>query len=190
MGHQGVILRKLRQLNSLTIKQASERIGRGAGWISEIENGKGEARIYPAEFERIIAAYNGESYRKQFSIWIANASKGGVPKHSGYSGAIIKHLRKKSGFTLKGAASKIGITSSYLSYIEVGAKPLSDELKNQLMGVYGYSPTSFRNFATEDKRAKSIPDKFKLDVLLRRLDEDRLRLLFQYATQLDAGNTN
>jgi len=45
MENHGVILRKLRLLNKLPIKAAAVRIGRSAGWLSEIENGKGLARI-------------------------------------------------------------------------------------------------------------------------------------------------
>jgi len=59
MDHYGVVLRKLRELNQLPIKQAAARIKRSAGWLSEIENGRGAARIHPQEFERIVAAYGG-----------------------------------------------------------------------------------------------------------------------------------
>ena len=52
MNHYGVILRQLRLLNKLQIKQAAARIERSARWLSEIENGKGSARIFPQEFER------------------------------------------------------------------------------------------------------------------------------------------
>jgi transcriptional regulator with XRE-family HTH domain len=45
MNHYGVILRKLRELKRLPLKQAAKRIERSAGWLSEIENGKGAARI-------------------------------------------------------------------------------------------------------------------------------------------------
>lgn len=73
MKNYGVILRKLREINRLTMKEAGARIGRSAGWLSEIENGKGASRLLPSEFELIVSAFGGEAYKKQFSLWIAKA---------------------------------------------------------------------------------------------------------------------
>lgn len=55
MDYYGVILRKLRELNHLTVKQAAQQIGRSAGWISQIENCKGGARLKESDFERVYA---------------------------------------------------------------------------------------------------------------------------------------
>jgi transcriptional regulator with XRE-family HTH domain len=41
MEHNGVVLRQLRLIKKLPIKQAAKLIGRSAGWLSEIENCKG-----------------------------------------------------------------------------------------------------------------------------------------------------
>ena len=75
MEHYGAVLKNLRVLQKLPIKAAAKKIGRSARWLSEVENEKGQARIHPQEFERIVAAYGGESYRKQFGIWVAHAYK-------------------------------------------------------------------------------------------------------------------
>lgn len=49
MNHYGVILRKLREINRLPIKEAAKKIERSAGWLSEIENGKGAAtEVWPS----------------------------------------------------------------------------------------------------------------------------------------------
>ena len=184
MNNYGVILRKLRELNRLTIKQAAKRIERSAGWLSEIENGKGAARIHPQEFERVVATLNGEPYRKQFGIWVAKAHKPDSPLNEvEFGGSVLKYLRKKANLTLADAANKIGISKSYLSSLENGVKPLSTELRDQLMRVYGYSPSSFKNFTTEDKRAKNIPVRYKLDLLLKQMDELRIEKVFAFALE-------
>ncbi len=96
MESYGVILRKLREINQLKMKEAAVRIGRSTGWLSEVENGKGAARLLPSEFERIVAAYGGGAYKKQFGIWIAKAkAPPTLPKDAVLSGAILKHLRKR-----------------------------------------------------------------------------------------------
>ena len=66
MTNYGVVLRKLRELKQLQMKQAAKLIHRSAGWLSEIENDKGHARIGLEEFERIVAAYGGQAHRDKF----------------------------------------------------------------------------------------------------------------------------
>lgn len=185
MDHYGVILRKLREINHLTMKQAGARIGRSAGWLSEVENGKGASRLLPSEFERIVAAYGGEAYKKQFGLWIAKSkAPPEPPKDVILSGAILKHLRKKAKLTILQAAQAIGVSSSYLSAIETGRRRVLLEKRDRLMAVYGYSPSSFKNFATEDKRAKNIPTRYKLNLLLSQMNEERIERLFVAAKDL------
>lgn len=75
MNRYGVILKKLRELNQLTVKQAAQKIGRSSGWISQVENDRGAARLKADVFERIVTACNGESYRKQFGAWISRSRR-------------------------------------------------------------------------------------------------------------------
>ncbi|MFZ4403014.1 MAG: transcriptional regulator [Pseudobdellovibrionaceae bacterium] len=181
MNHYGVILKKLRELKKLTIKQAARQIERSAGWISEIENGKGAARLNEIEFERIVKIYDGEPYRKQFGGWITRSKLALTPsKEISFDGSILKYLRTKAKMTLAEASTKVGVSYGHLSDIENGEKGLSDELKNRLMIIYGYSPASFRNFTDQDKRANKIPTQFKLDVLLRKLNESEIEKVFEF----------
>lgn len=184
MNNYGVILRKLRELNRLPLKEAAKRIEKSAGWLSEVENGKGAARIHPQEFERIVAAYGGEPYRKQFGIWVAKAHR---PAHSHneiqFNGPVLRYLRQKANLTLKAAAQKAELSQCYLSYLETGVKPLANDLRDRLMRIYGYSPASFKNFTTEDKRSKNIPVRYKLDVLLRHLNEANIEKVFAFALE-------
>lgn len=184
MNHYGVILRKLRELNQLSMKQAAAKIERSAGWLSEIENNKGAARIHREEFERIVAAYGGNAHRKQFGIWVAKAQKPEkMNQEISYGGAVLKFLRKKVKMTLVTAASEAGLSKSYLSYIEIGTRPVTASLRDKLMRIYGYSPTTFKNFATEDKRGKNIPALFKLEILLRKMDDDSINRVLAHAIQ-------
>ena len=183
MNHYGVILRKLRETNRLPIKEAAKKIERSAGWLSEIENGKGAARIHPQEFERIVAVYGGEPYRKQFGIWVAKQHKSDKSSQEvSFNGAVLKFLRKKAKLTIEEAAKRASLSKCYMSYLENGVKPLSLELRNRLLRIYGYSPSSFKNFTTEDKRAKNIPVRYKLEILLGQMDEQEIENLFLVAT--------
>jgi transcriptional regulator with XRE-family HTH domain len=185
MEHQGVVLRKLRLLNGFSVKQASKKVGRGVGWISEVENGRGSSRLTPAEFERVVAIYAGEKYRKQFSLWIANAHKAtrGDEKMS-FDGAVLKYVRTKAGLSLMEAAKELELDKGNLSRIEHGIYPVSSDLRDRMMRVYGYSPASFKNFASEDKRAKSVPVMFKLEILLNRMSDKAIEALFFSAVQI------
>ncbi len=182
MNHYGVILRQLRILNKLPIKEAAARIGKSAGWLSEIESSKGSARIHPQEFERIVAAYGGEAHRKQFGIWAARAHKPeSASNEVSFGGAVLKYLRKKADMPLDAAAKEVGLSACYLSCIETGSKPLPPPLRDKLMRIYGYSPSSFKNFTTEDKRAKNIPVRYKLAVLLKRMDDPKIEKVLGFA---------
>lgn len=191
MNHYGVILRKLRELKRLPIKEAAKRIERSAGWLSEIENGKGAARIHPQEFERIVAAYDGEAFRKQFGIWVAQANKPATAlKDIQFTGPVLRYLREKANLSLGAAARQVGLSVCYLSYLETGVKPLSNDLRDRLMRIYGYSPVSFKNFTTEDKRSKNIPTRYKLGVLLRHMGEGEIERVFAFALEQSQGLAN
>jgi transcriptional regulator with XRE-family HTH domain len=191
MESYGVILRKLRELKKLPIKEAAKHIGRSAGWLSEVENGRGYARLRPAEFERIVATYDGEAYRKHFGLWIAK-SKGPTSLSSesvSMNGAILKYLRKKAKMTLAQAGEKVGLSGRTISAMELGKRTIKPELKDQLTRIYGYSPSSFKNFTTEDKRSRNIPARYKLDLLIHQLDPAHIEQIFAFALQSATENT-
>ncbi|OQW48814.1 MAG: hypothetical protein A4S09_13530 [Proteobacteria bacterium SG_bin7] len=181
MDHYGVILRKLREINRLTVKHAAQKIGRSSGWISQIENGKGLVRLDEIEFERIVGLYNGEAYRKQFGAWISRSKiNQQVAKEIVFDGSILKYLRNKAGLTLIEAAKSVGISFGHLSDLENGEKSVSEDIKNHLMKVYGYSPLSFRNFTGDDKRANNIPVRYKLGIALRKMSDSDIEAVFNF----------
>ena len=57
-----------------------------------------------------------------------------------------------------------------------------------LCGSYGYSPASFKNFTTEDKRSKHIPTRYKLGVLLRHLGDTEIEKVFAFALDQRQGH--
>lgn len=182
MNPYGVVLRKLRHLRGLSIKKAAQHIERSAGWLSEIENNKGRTRINTKEFDRIISLYDGEQHRKKFAAWISHAqrTKPGHGKGTNFPGSVLKHLRQKAGLTLEKAATGSGISKTYLSTMERGEKPISRQRRNQLLKLYGYKESSFKNFTTGDRRSKTVPVRFKLRELLRQLDEPAIEEVFGF----------
>lgn len=182
MNSYGVILRKLREINQQPLKQAAKSIGRSAGWLSGIENGRGNARIRPEEFEQIVNSYNGQTYRKQFGAWITQAKKSMASKKViSFDGAILRYLREKKKMSLKQAAKSIGFSGTHLCNLEKGKRSLNLQIRDQLLSVYGYSPSSFRNFTTEDKRSKNIPARYKLEILLNHQTPQEIETVFNNA---------
>lgn len=185
MEHYGVILKKLRELRHLSVKQAANLIGRSAGWISGVENARGRSKLSLKEFERVVAIYNGEPYRKQFGIWLAMAKspRSGSGGQANLSGAIFRHLRKQAKMTLAQVSKSVGFSGKTLSAMELGYRTIQPELKSRLMHLYGYNPSSFKNFVS-DKRSKTIPTKYKLDLLIRHLDVASVEKIFAFAHEV------
>lgn len=177
----GVVLRRLRQLNRLSLKQGAQLMGRSSGWLSQVENERGYARLKPEVFEQAVEVYKGESYRKQFSGWMTTTK---LHQHKNtelsFDGSILKYLRIKSGLTLLQVSGKVKLSCAYISSLESGKRPLNKELRDQLIVLYGYSPASFRNFTDESKRAGNIPVQYKIQMLLKNLNQTQLDEVFQF----------
>ena len=185
MDKQRVILKQLRIVNGYKIKEAATLVGRSAGWLSEIESHSGASTLRPKEYERIYHIYNGDRYKKQFGVWLRNSAQNvAKPKHN-FDGAIYHFLRTyKAKVTQNQAAKMIGVSTGYLSKIENGEKRVNDSLKAKILAAYGYKVSSFRNFATADKRAKSVPTSYRLSILIRSLRESEIEALFEFALTL------
>ncbi len=50
MENHGIIIQHLRLLAGLSVRQASKKIQRSLGWLSEIENNNGRSRLTENEF--------------------------------------------------------------------------------------------------------------------------------------------
>ena len=59
MESYGLIIRHLRLLAGLSVRNTAEKINRSIGWLSEIENSCGTARLTEKEFNRITDLLGG-----------------------------------------------------------------------------------------------------------------------------------
>lgn len=181
MNNYGFILLKIRKEKGLTIKQAAQKIGRSTGWLSGIESGKARLPLSEKEYDRILKVYGVEKDIKKFAAWVTAKVKTEKKEVASFDGAILKHLRKKKCLSLEQVSNTLNLSKGYLSKLECGQKPISKELKDKLLEVYGYNPGSYKNFTTNDQRAKSIPCLYKLNILLNGIPDEKVEEIFEFA---------
>lgn len=187
MEQERVIIKRLRLANGLSAKATACLISKSAGWLSEIENGTGRSVLRPRDYKKIYDLLNGDKYKRHFGAWMkqANANKKLQRQSQSLDGAIYKFLReKKAKLSIREAAKEIGFSPGYLSRIENGQIIPSQDMRAKIIKVYGYSPNSWKNFATDDKRGKSIPIEFKLKILMQQLTSDQAQKVFNFALDL------
>ena len=149
MESERVILKRLREINGLTIRQAAEQVGRSIGWLSEIETGSRKCALKVRDREKLMQLYKADKYKRQFGSWLTNAQKEtNKQKAPSLDGAIYKYLRtEKAKMTLKKVALRLGVSLGYLSKIESNQRTPKKEMKEKMLKLYGYSVNSFRNFS-------------------------------------------
>lgn len=175
----GVILKQLRKHLGLTLAEFSKRIGRSKGWLSEIENGTGRCLIPDEEFKRIVEVVDAEKLRPMFRTWAANHKKFEKVDRS-LEGAVLKYVRKKKGLKLAEVAELVGLTSGQLSKVENGRQEPTVELRKKVLEVCGYSPSSFKNLYADPVRSKAVPFRYKLEIILQKLPEEKFEEVFEY----------
>lgn len=178
--NSGIILRQLRKIAGLSVQNAAQLIGRSSGWLWEIESGSGRCRLTPEEFEKIVQALNGSKHRPMFRTWVAN-HKNLERIDKTFDGAVLKFIRKKKDITLKQAAKLTGLSCGYLSKMESGSKPIQLEMRNKIMKAYGYSPSSFKNLATDPVRSKAVPKEYKFKIISQILNSEKLDEIYSLA---------
>lgn len=179
MENHGLIIRQLRKLAGLTLQSAAKKLGKSTGWLSEVENGRGLARLTESEFNRIVEMLDGAKHKAMFRIWVAN-HKNRERTLKTFDGAVLKHIRNKKELTVREAARSLGVSHGYLSKLENGTAPVSVEMRNRLLDAYGYSPWSWKNLATDPVRSKAVPLRYKLDILLADLSEKQTEMVFNF----------
>jgi transcriptional regulator with XRE-family HTH domain len=183
----GMIIRLLRRRCGLSIQNAAEKIGRSAGWLCEVENGAGTCRLTSEEFDRIVELLGGSGERYLFKTWVAGLrNQARVSKI--YDGAVLKYIRLKRGLSLTTAARLAGLSKGYLSKLETGGAEVKVERRNELMRVYGYSPSSFKNLSTDPARSAVVPDRFKFQILLQTVSMQNAEQIYQEAIQKFQNN--
>jgi transcriptional regulator with XRE-family HTH domain len=183
MEKHGLIIRHLRTLASLSVRDAARKIGRSTGWLSEIENNTGTARLSETEFDRIVDLLDGSKHRAMFKTWASSLKRGALVERT-YDGAVLKFIRLRKGLSLREASRLARLSPGYISKMETGLKPVSKEMRNQVMTAYGYSPTSFKNLSTNPVRSKAVPVPFKLEILLHALSDAQTGEVFRFAQAL------
>lgn len=189
MDNYGVIIRHLRRLSGLSVQLAAKKLARSQGWLSEIENGSGRSRITESEFARIIQVLDGTQHQAMFKTWVANV-KNRERMDSTFDGAVLKFIREKRNLSLKDASGVSGLSISQLSKLETGLKQVTLELRNKIMVAYGYSPSSFKNLATDTIRSKAVPLSYKLEILLNNLNNPQIEKVFQFTKSILENQTN
>ncbi len=185
--HYGLILKHLREHSGLSVRNLSKQIGKSIGWISEIENSTGTARLTDTEFERIVELLDGNQHRDMFKTWIAK-HKNGENTDRTFDGAVLKFIRQKKGLSLSKAAHLSGLSVPYLSKIERGLRPVTLDLRKKIMIAYGYSPSSFKNLSTDPVRSKTVPLKFKLEILMQKMSESEIEAVYEHVRNLKTIN--
>lgn len=184
----GIIIRHLRKQAGLSVQKLARKIGKSAGWVSEIENNTGTSRLSEKEFERVVQLLDGSRHREMFRTWVANHHNAERIDRT-YDGAVIKYIRLKKEISLKKAANLTGLSQGYLCKLECGVKPLSAEMRKRLMAAYGYNPSSFKNLSTDPVRSKAVPRVFKLRILLRQMSGAQIEALHDLALGLISSGT-
>ena len=184
----GVVIRHLRNMDGLSVQQFAEKIGKSRGWVSEVENRAGRCRISEEEMDRIVELLGASRHRPMFRTWVANHSNAERVDRD-FEGAILKFVRTKKGLRLEDVAVEAGISTCYLSKIENGRKPPPLEVRNRVLVACGYSPGSFKNLSADPIRSKAVPAAYKLTILIKKLTDDQLAMLFAHAQKLAAGGS-
>ena len=185
MKNPGVVLRKLRERNNLKIKEAAKLIGRSVGWLSGMENEASACRLKESEYQRILHLYNAEDHQKLIHACLSQTRKSDEDAAPiVYDGSILKYLRIKAGKSISAVAIEMDCAPSLLSQIENGRRTVGIEMRRHLLRTYGYSPESFKNFYSREKRALNVPARFHLEILLPHLSEQMTLAVFDYASEL------
>lgn len=183
MENAGVIIQHLRTLAGLSVREAAEKVDRSIGWLSEIENSRGTARITEEEFNRVTDLIGGSKHKALFRTWAANY-RNRERLEKTFDGAVLKFIRIKKELSLEKASKLTRLSASYISKLENGVKPVTFDMRKRIMIGYGYSPTSFKNLATDPVRSKAVPLRYKLEILLNELDVDEIGRVFEFTKDL------
>ena len=187
MNNYSAIAKKMRNDKKLSLKKASILIGKSAGWLSQLENNKLEVKLDLDGLKFIAECYGLEGEMKRYFLW-ASGKNNKQAKQVWYEGAIYKHMRLKSKFTLKQASQFLGVSKGQLANIEACRRSVSSNLKENMLAAYGFKKSSFQNYIHREERIKSIPVEFRIKLLMQNLKKEKLEQIFEYAQVLNNQN--
>lgn len=184
MDSYGTIIKKVRNSENLTLKEAALKLNVSVGWLSEVENNRGKAKLTKQKYEEIINLLNGKKYKPLFGRWVLAESKKEkcLPL---LIGPTLKHYRKRANLKQSEAAHLLGFSTAYLSLVENGQELLSDKRLNQVLTLYN---VSFKQYSQcimpTNERSKRVPSKYRLDYLMSGMNESKIQKIYQYALSL------
>ena len=181
--NNGVVIRQLRKLEGMSVREFSKKIGRSTGWLSDVENCTGKCHAPKEELNRIVELLGAAKRRPLFRTWVANSKRFDHVDRS-MEGAVLKHVRLKKGLTLDALASKIKLSKWQLSRVENGHTAPTVEQRKEVLVACGYSPSSFKNLYADPERSKVVPARLKLGIILNRLPEEKLLQIYEYVKLL------
>lgn len=127
-------------------------------------------------------------HRPMFRMWVANSTKFKNIDRS-LEGAVLKFVRLKKGLALEDLGGELKISARHLSRVEKGIIQPTVELRKKVLVACDYSPASFKNLYADPERSKAVPARFKLDILLGRLPEEKLQKVYGFVEQLIDGES-
>jgi transcriptional regulator with XRE-family HTH domain len=88
-------------------------------------------------------------------------------------GKILRHMRQKSGLSMRQAAARIGLSPAMISHVEIGRENLPKNRIGAMVQAYGYTIEQFREFMS----GKVVPTNLRDECLelIRVMDESKLQ---------------
>lgn len=97
-------------------------------------------------------------------------------------GKFLKKLRIDNNELLKDMADKLGISPSYLSYIETGDRKMSTDIKNNIIKIYHLTKSSLKEF---DDAYITSQDKLSFNIKQTSSDSTK-NLIFALARNIES----
>ena len=145
-------------------------VGVGRGWCGG--DGGGDNKI------NFIVIYFYKTVDKFYKV-VYNAFKGGITMGTRFA-KICRILRIEHGEVLRDMAQKLGVSSSYLSAVENGKRPIPKSWGHQIINLYDLPQDEASNLSEA-----ILLDSQEVVLDLRKFDDDAKDLLIAFARKCD-----
>jgi len=113
MKNRGATLRRLRELNKLSQRDAAHLVNCSVGWLSGIENDIPTCKITDEKLAELLSKYNYDSYKRDIQGWLSRVNS--HRQEFTFEGATLKYLRKKSGKSLEEVADLVKMSVAQIA---------------------------------------------------------------------------
>lgn len=188
MKNQAAVLKKLRELNGLSIKEAAKLFNCSVGWLCGVENESLKCKITEEELQRLLSLYAYEKHSDNIRQWLSMRTiETARLEVSAFDGAVLRHLRKKSGRTLVETARILDCSVGDVAKLELGYRKIHKSKRDILMVALGYSSNTFNNYTSKERLGETVPAEYRLKIILRKLDEKKMNSVLEFAKALLRG---